>query len=170
MNLNSELLFEKFVKPFVVVFCCEKATRMTDTASMETPRTMLERDRVCQVPCLARQEMPLVGVDDVSVRADQHATLEELGSAAIADAFGRPHPPCTCPAVDSASASVPVSPPQCPPPSSGKSRQERVVPRRATAAELGIPVTGQGRAEMSARRRQARRGQSSNTPSLKFKC
>lgn len=145
---------------------------MTDTVSMETPKTMLERDCVCQVPCLALQEMPLVGIDDVSVCADQHATLRELGSDAIADAFGRPHPPCPHPAVvgDPASGSVHgASASLCPPPS-GASQLQRRVPRRATAAELGIPAAEQGRAEMGARRRQSRRGRSSNTPSLRFKC
>ena len=135
---------------------------MTDTASVEAPKTMLERDRVCRVPCLAPQEMPLVGVDGMAVCADQHATLRELGSEAIADAFGRPHPPRPRPAVAEEVPAAGLGP--------GPARPQRTVLRRATAAALGVPVAGQGRAEQAARRRQSRCARSSNAPSLRFKC
>ena len=127
------------------------------------PLVRLAQDASVPVACRGSIEMPLVGVDPAAgVLRVQHATTDELGTRAIAEAFGRTSlTPSGSRSPNDAAGAVNTA-------GSGSGRREA---RPATAAELGIVPLAQKRAEQRQRQRYDKSSRRGGTcfPSLKFK-
>lgn len=143
---------------------CRASSASANVGVDGAPLVRLAQDASVPVACRASTEMPLVGVDpSAGVLPVQHATTDELGSRAIAEAFGRAVPAPS-------RSSEAVSPPHTT--SSRSNNSTRREARPATAAELGLVPLAQRRAEQRQRQRHDKSARRGGTcfPSLKFKC